>query len=798
MLLRLARKPSAVVNCSKELRQARMKRNIRNRAAVCLWLAGFAVLAALPAPAQVPQPPTGSINSIRFSGLTRTSPAFARDIVRIPTGVPADPAVLEEAVNRLLRTGRFLSARYGLTEEPDGVIVTFTVTEHGEVTALRFEGNKAIKDGPLREVVAIKPGERVDQLAAQLGVEAIIAKYRGQGYRDVSVTYDRDRLIRTGELTYAVQEGRRVRIRKVLFEGNTFFSGSVLRRQVDTKRAFWFFRKGAFDQERVEADLAQLQRYYSDQGFLDARVSYRVDAGKTAADLIVVFMVVEGTRYTIENIDFRGVATFQIDEFTSIMESRVGAPVKQPQVDRDVRAIQDIYLSQGFIHATVRPVRVFSDTPGLVRISIEVSEGAQFRVGQIVVRGNARTRDKVARRELNLYPPDDLLDLVEAREAEQRLKEIGAFNAARVLPVGNLPDVRDVIIDVEESPKSGDFLFGLGVTSNSGLLGNVILDLKNFDITDRPRSWKELFKFRSFFGGGQRLRVELQPGTDLSRFRIDFTEPFLGDKPTRFDLGAYLFTRGRDGYDEQRVGMTVSFGKRFRRGRLHGWSGELSFRLERVRIEDIDLFAASDIHDDEGSHLLTSAKVTLVRDRTDNRFLPTTGDRFRVSYEQFGIFGGEHGFGKLLAKYQRYKTIKTDLLDRKSVLQLRAEAGTILGDAPIFERFYAGGTGSIRGFDFRGVGPHEGFDDNNVGGDFLLLLGAEYSYPLFGENVRGHVFLDTGTAGTGTYRAAIGTGIRLTINIFGPVPLEFNIAAPISTGSDDETQVFSFLIGRIF
>lgn len=787
-----------MVSCGKEIRQACMKRKARNRAAVCLGLAGVTLLAAWPAQAQVPQPSTGLIKSIRFSGLTRTSPAFARDIVRVPTGVPVDTAVLDEAVNRLLRTGRFLSARYGLTEQPDGVIVTFTVTEHGEVTALRFEGNTAIKDGPLREVVAIKPGERVDQLAAALGVEAIIAKYRGEGYRDVSVTYDRDRLTRTGELTYVVQEGRRVRIRKVLFEGNTFFSGSVLRRQIDTKRAFWFFRKGAFDQERVEADLAQLQRYYSNQGFLDARVSYRVDAGKTAADLIVVFVVTEGTRYTIENIEIRGVATFQIDEITSMMESRVGAPVKQPQVDRDVRAIQDLYLSQGFINATVRPVRVYSETPGLVRISIEVSEGAQFRVGQIVVRGNSRTRDKVARRELNLYPPDDLLDLVEAREAEQRLKEIGAFSAARVLPVGNQPGVRDVIIDVEESPKSGDFLFGLGVTSNSGVLGTVVLDLKNFDMTDWPRSWGELFKFRSFFGGGQRLRIELQPGTNLSRFRIDFTEPYLGDKPLRFDIGGYFFSRGRQGYDEQRAGATVSFGKRFRRGRLHGWSGELSFRIEQVRVEDVDLFAAGEIHDDEGSHLLTSAKVTLVRDRTDNRFLPTSGDRFRVSYEQFGILGGDHGFGKLFAKYQRYKTIKTDVLDRKSVLQLRAEGGIILGDAPVFERFYAGGTGSIRGFDFRGVGPHEGIDDNNVGGDFLLLLGAEYSYPLFGENVRGHVFLDTGTAGTGTYRAAIGTGVRLTINIFGPVPLEFNIAVPISTGSDDETQVFSFLIGSVF
>ncbi|MEK7756164.1 MAG: BamA/TamA family outer membrane protein, partial [Planctomycetota bacterium] len=124
--------------------------------------------------------------------------------------------------------------------------------------------------------------------------------------------------------------------------------------------------------------------------------------------------------------------------------------------------------------------------------------------------------------------------------------------------------------------------------------------------------------------------------------------------------------------------------------------------------------------------------------------------------------------------------------------------GAIVGDAPVFERFYAGGTGSIRGFEFRGIGERDGLDDNNIGGDYLLLMGAEYSYPLYGENLRGHVFLDTGTAGAGAYRAAVGTGVRLTINLFGPLPLEFNLAMPVAKGDGDDEQVFSFLVGGIF
>jgi len=741
---------------------------------------------------------TKTIKAIEYVGLTRSSEAFVQDVARVPLGMPVDRTVLDEAVNRLLGTGRFLSARYVVRDEPDGAVVTFTFAEHAKLTRITFTDNKKYSDGQLLEAVGIKEGERVDHFAAQMGREAIEAKYREGGYRDVTVTYDRERLDGTGELEYVIHEGTRIRIRKVLFEGATAFSARELRRKVQTKAAFWFFRKGAFDPNQVEADEARLRQFFRDQGFLDARVSHRVDPAKKPTDLNLVFVVDEGTRYTIEDIQFRGVAAFDVEDLRADMTSNEGAFVKEMQVNGDVRMIRDRYWSEGYIDAAVRAVRVFSEAPGLVRLTMEVSEGEQFRVGRIEVRGNSRTQDKVARRELNLFPPDDLLDLVEARDAERRLVDTGVFASARVLPVGDKPGVRDVIIDVEESPKSGDFLFGVGVTSNSGLLGTVVLDLKNFDITDWPRSWREFFKFRSFYGAGQRLRLEMNPGTDLSRFRLDFTEPYFRDKPIRLDVSAFFFERGREGYNERRAGTSVSFGKRFRRGRLAGWNGELSFRVEQVRVDDVDLFSAHDIREDEGSDILTSAKVTLAHDRTDNRFLPSTGDRFRVGYEQFGVFGGDHDFGRLTARYQWYKTLKTDPLDRKSVLQLRAEGGVILGDAPVYERFFAGGTGSIRGFEFRGVGPRDGIDDNNIGGDFLVLLGAEYSYPLFGDNVRGHVFLDTGTAGTGTYRAAIGTGVRLTIDILGPVPLEFNLAFPVSTGSDDDEQIFSFLVGSLF
>ena len=757
-----------------------------------LWIALLVASAGAQEPVAAPR-----IKAIEFSGLSGVDEAVARRLVGLTEGDSAEPAALDAAVARLLRDERILTARCESISEDDGVRLRFHVLERSTVRAMRFEGATRFSEGQLRKQVPFHEGDELDRFAVREACDAIEAHYRESGYAEARVTVDWAQARDTGQVVFAIHEGSRLRIREVGFEGNAAFAARELKRHVRTRPALWILRSGAFEEEQVEADAVALQNFYRDEGFLDARVSYRREV-REGGELRLVFQIEEGKRYAIESITFEGLSVFYPQELLDVMQCRTGDIVRRPAVAADAQTIRQRYWALGYVDVEVRPIRLFSDTPDLVRLTFQVQEGGQFRVGHVSVRGNARTRDKVARRALNLYPPDDLFDLNEANEAERRLMDTGVFSSARVLPVESSPGVRDAIIDVQEAEKAGDFLFGVGVTSNSGLVGTVVLDLQNFDLFDPPRNLRELFKFRSFFGGGQRLRIQLEPGADVNRFRIDFTEPYFLDKPLRFDASLYLFERGRDGYTERRGGPLVSFGRRLEQGPLAGWSSELAFGVEAVNVDDVDLFASREIRDDAGSQVLTSVKGTLVRDRTESRYLPTTGDRLRLGYEQFGLLGGDHVFGKLSARYQWYRTLRTDILERKSVLQFHAEGGLMVGDAPVFERFYAGGTGTLRGFAFRGVGEHDGIDDNNIGGDYLVLLGAEYAYPLFGDNLRGHIFVDTGTVGSGSYRASLGTGIRLTIPALGPVPLEFNLAVPVLRGADDDEQVFSFLVGGLF
>jgi len=182
--------------------------------------------------------------------------------------------------------------------------------------------------------------------------------------------------------------------------------------------------------------------------------------------------------------------------------------------------------------------------------------------------------------------------------------------------------------------------------------------------------------------------------------------------------------------------------------------------------------------------------------------VPTEGYRLTVGWEQVGALGGDHDFGKPSASISWYKTVRTDVFDRKSVLAARTDIAYIVGDAPVFERYYGGGFGSIRGFDFHGISPRAGLFEDRVGGKFLLLTGAEYSVPIYGKHIRGVSFIDMGTVEEEfeitSWRVAVGFGLRVTVQFFGPVPIVLDFGFPIAKGDDDDTRVFNFSFGASF
>lgn len=743
------------------------------------------------------------VADIQFQDADRTPIAILQGAIRTRSGEPFNQQIVDEDVVRLMRTGRFLSVTTQVDDIAQGKRVTFILRERPTIESITFQGNTNVDSPTLRGEVPITSGDQYDAFAVREASDNILDLYRERGFAHAKVNVDFDAVRDTGSLIFQIEEGPRIRIRKILFEGRSSIVRRELAKRIRSNTALWIFRTGVFDEDVVNADVAIIRSHYRDTGFLDARVSYRVDQGRNPGDLHLVFLIDEGVRYKIESIEFRGNAFFNTDQLRGKIDSSVGSYYSQKGVDDDARAIRTALGENGYIDARVAPSRVFSSTPGNAQVTFDIEEGEQFSVGRIVIRGNNSTQDRVIRRVLELYP-GETYNTVKADEARRKLSESQIFDRVSLTPVGQTLGVRDIIIDVTESERRADFIFGFGITSDNGLVGNILFQTNNFDIHDPPRNFEEFIKGQSFRGAGQRLRLDLQPGTELNRFRLDFTESYLFDRPLRFDFSLYHFSRAREDYREQRTGSIVSFGKKLKNGITHAqwfkdWYGELAFRVEHVQLKDADLFDDRSIRDSAGDAILTSVKTTVIRDRTDSRLLPSEGDRTSISYEQFV---GDFNFGKLRLGYTRHYTVKVDEQNRKSIFSFNIDAGGIFGEAPVYEKFYAGGIGSIRGFDFRGVGPRGGLRDDPIGGDFMINTNVEYSFPVLGEVLRGVVFTDMGTVEESftikDWRIAVGVGVRFTVDIFGPLPIEVDFAFPVSKGPDDEERVVNFFIGSVF
>jgi outer membrane protein insertion porin family len=771
--------------------------------AVAVWMP-----ALLPGQPVATAPATGApaspegllIRSLEIQGLQRIDEAYVRNQMRTRPGEPFSETRLDADIGRLYRTGRFRDVVAQRVEVVDGMVeISLTVYEKPEVLSITFEGAEEFKRKDLLEVLTYGEGDPLDLFDVRQGREAMERLYKEKGYAYVEVTIDEEALSEQ-RVVYRIIENQKVRVEKVEFEGNVQYPASELKGVIETKAHFPIFVTGDFDPERAQRDAALLQRYYYERGFLDAQVGYTDEFIDVAREkLVVTFRILEGTRYTIKEIRIEGEAVFTEADILGRFELIPGEYLVQSRLSRDIEVVRTLYGSNGYIDVQVATSWVFAEEPGQVILTFTITEGEQFQMGWIEVDGNVFTQEKCVRRELRFYP-EEIFDTTKLRAAEKRLKGTGLFTEAVIGPGTEAgPGQREVLVRVTENDRTNQFIAGAGLSSDSGLLGNIVLENTNFDLFDRPRSWDEFFRGRSFRGAGQTARIQFEPGTEITRFRIDFREPYLMDKPIGFGTSFYLFARGRDGYDEERGGGNFSFDKRFEDGLLAGWTGEVAFRAELVRITDLDSFMPDEVKDVKGDNFLSTVKLSLLHDTTDSRFDPTEGHRINASWEQ-GI--GEFYHAELTAGYVKHWTVAIDEKDRRSVVSARVRGGQILGDAPMFERFYAGGIGSMRGFDYRGISPRDGIRNTRIGGDFMMLTGAEYSFPLVAKVVRGVFFVDMGTVeesfGISNWRSAVGGGVRLTLDIFGTVPMEFDLAVPISKDSEDDTRIFSFFIGLPF
>ncbi len=359
-------------------------------------------------------------------------------------------------------------------------------------------------------------------------------------------------------------------------------------------------------------------------------------------------------------------------------------------------------------------------------------------------------------------------------------------------PIAQQPSIPVEVI-VNEA-QTGKFMFGAGVNSNAGLVGSIVLDEQNFDIRRFPTSWEDVRSGRAFRGAGQKFRIEAAPGTQVSRYLFNFAEPYLFDTPVSYGLSGYYFNRFYRNWTEQRAGGRTSLGYQF----TPDLSGNIALRAEDVRISQPSTNTVPDLNAVLGHTQLYSVKPQISYDTRDSTFLPTQGMFLSTDFEYaFGTF-----------QFPRYMiNFQTHLLMRerpdgsgRHVLSFYTQFGISGNDTPIYERFYAGGFGTLRGFQFRGASPT--INGVQVGGRLMTVNSVEYMFPITADDMlKGVVFVDYGTVeydrsfSWDNYRVAPGVGLRVTIPMISLAPIALDFAFPVHQSPTDLGQTFSFFVG---
>lgn len=375
---------------------------------------------------------------------------------------------------------------------------------------------------------------------------------------------------------------------------------------------------------------------------------------------------------------------------------------------------------------------------------------------------------------------------------------IDPYSGAPTAPPAFVPNTRMADLELTGVPaRTGRIMVGGAVNSDAGLMGQITVDERNFDIMRWPTSFQDFANGTAFRGAGQTFRVEAVPGSIFKRYTVSFADPnLLGYLPISLGVSGFLYDRRFQDFDEERLGGRVSFGYRV----TPDLSVSTGVTGQNVKIHRPRILGVQPLDDVLGDNELYNAEFRLTHDTRDSPFQPSEGHFFEFGYERaFGDFD-----------YNRF-----DIENRNYFLVAqRADGsgkqtlsyGTRLGfsgkDTPMFENYFAGGYSTMRGFDFRGAGPVIG--DVQVGGRFQWLNSLEYMFPITADDAfRGVAFVDFGTVERDieikkdNFRVAPGVGVRIAIPMLGPAPLAFDFAFPVAKATGDQERIFSFYMSAI-
>jgi len=776
-----------------------------------VWAAsGFlaACLCAFPVLAQAEHPRIAKVSIVNNHLLPADQIEGA---LGVKAGQPLDTAQLDGAIERWNKEGLYGTLSYRAEPAPNGEIeLVVSISERIALTGVVFQGNEEFSSLRLEQLTGLMPGTRASEADVADAERRIAAAYRDSGFAGTQV---HGRLVMAGaerrELVFQIREAPRAWVEAIEFEGNEHVPSGELKDVMQSSTRGWlsWVWPGWFHEDTFREDVNRVQAAYRDRGYLDAEVKGDAVFGPDMRRAVLRLTVEEGEVYRVKEVTFEGNTIFLDSELLAATPVVVGGAYRPGSLAAAVDAISRLYADQGYWDVTpakgnLRAEEVLPPKGTEVSVAFHIIEGEAVYIHRIEVTGLTKTKESVVRRGLTFYPQQRAL-ASEFRASEEALANTGYFDPEVRQPVtiSLAPQegaLRDAIVNVQEGATGRVMLSG-GVGSDSGLLAGIMIEEDNFDISNWPSSWSDLWEHNAFRGAGQRLSIVLQAGTERSFYAISWENPAVSD--SQYGVGAALYSKGitRNEFDETRTGASVSVSQH----PSASVQRTLTLGYESINVDNIPAGSPPELLNAKGTHSKPFVRLGASVDRRDSRFLPTRGYQLGAEVE---LAAGDAHAIKVTGQAEKYWTVHEDRGRHQQVLGVRGRAGVVQaysGDVPVYERFYAGGFTSLRGFAFEGVSP--AVAGKRVGGDSMLVGSVEYSLPVTEDDrLRLLTFCDAGyvkesagavLTGWDELRLSLGVGVRWQAPFLGPATVEVDLAAPVLKQSGDDTQILSFSVG---
>jgi len=768
--------------------------------------------------------------------------------------IPGDQTL--NAIKRLWKLGLFTSDIKIIIEKKvgNGAFLVIKVNEYPRIEEYQFRGNDQLDDDDLDKVVSFVAGQTLKPQAIYKTIREMKKLYVEEGLmnaeistslysfgradttdddeitvtwidkNDSSITeqtvYDFDpdsrrdiirRIKKRLLLIYDINEGEEVEVRKITFRNNKEFPSEDLKAEFEeTSEPVWwkFWSDNTFNKEDFKTDKELLAAFYHNEGYRDFEIlsdSLVYNEDKTQVEIIL--NLYEGPKIVVRNIIWEGNTVYNDAILNARLDFKKGDVFDLERFNRNLRFnekqtdVSSVYQDNGYLgfNLQTREERVTEDS---VDIYITIKENQRFKIGEIDIAGNTKTKDKVIRRELYTIP-GDYFSRSAIFTSLQQLANLKYFNVEGLYTKGiDYKPVNDSTVNLTYSveERSSDYLnASVGYSGSYGFSGSIGVTLTNFDIM-HPFS----------MGGGQILNFNWQfgVGSYYQTFNIGFTEPWFMDTPTM--VGFDIFdTRQRYYYDLRQTGITFRVGRRLR------WPDKFFY------IQGIVKYQFNDIKDggsyyEEGRYNQFTLGATITRTDIDNPIFPSRGSKISVNAELSGgpFLPGEVDYFKMQFKTDFYRRLfnSNRLVFYAGVNMGYLEELTANTHINPFEYFFMGGNGLViattplRGYDDRTVGPRE--NGQIIGGSVMSRYVVEFRGALtldpmpiyliaFAE--AGNVYKDLRSADFYDLRKSVGIGARILINPIGLIGFDYGYGFDrrLVDGRDPQ-WVFHFQFGQGF